>query len=102
MTSNCLFACPSRLCPLIASPRKRTANSESNGLFQTQKKQFLELSEILLAKLGPPFVLDLEEHLQSLGPRGVTTLGKTDNARAAFIRRVGPDQIPELFQTPTC
>ncbi len=58
------------------------------------------MREILRAKLGLPFALDLAEHLQSLCPRGVSALGKADNARAALIRRVGPDQISEIFQTP--
>jgi hypothetical protein len=84
--------------PFIRLARKRRLADQRTP--PNAKKQFFELREIFRAKLGLPFSLDLVEHLQSLRPRGASALGKADNTRAAFIRRVGPDQVAKIFQTP--
>ncbi len=61
-------------------------------------EDFLELCDVLLPKLGSPLAFDLAEHVQGLCPRGVSAFCEADNARAALLRRIRPNQVPAILE----
>src|SRR4051812_29777828 len=64
------------------------------------EQQPFELGEMLRSKLSAPFVLDVPENLVDLRVCGASAFGQADDSRAAFVGRVGPNDIPEHVEAP--
>src|SRR5579872_4480886 len=75
----------------------RLANQRA---FPHPKQQLFELSERLGSELGTPLALDVTKDLMNLRPGRASAFGQTDNAAAAFIGGIGPNEIAERFEAP--
>lgn len=62
------------------------------------KQQLFELKEALGPELSTPFALDVPEDLVNFGVCGASAFRQVNNSRAAFVRHLGPDNIPETFE----
>ena len=55
---------------------------------------------MLAPKLGAPLALDVPEDVEDFRVGGVSALGQTDDAGAAFLGRIASGEIPETFEAP--
>lgn len=85
---------------ILAVARSIPTGPRANGLSQTRSSNLLSSAK----RLGPSTVL----HSRSMSRRmswifcvgGASALRHADNARAALVGRVGPDEIAETFEAP--
>ena len=63
-------------------------------------EQLFELGKTLGSEHRAPFPFDVAEDVVGLCVCGASALGKTDNACAALVGRVGPDEIAATFEAP--